>query len=121
MFVIVKRTADSRRQNRLFYKEFRTHHGDTDGAKMMLFFDKKVQDFNENHNDECVKLETTGDGQTIIVICTPLMKRVHSMWKISKEMVFVDSSGNMDCQNCRVFLLLRHSPASALPLGVLIR
>ncbi|XP_071959838.1 uncharacterized protein [Antedon mediterranea] len=105
---------------RVFYKEFRTHYGDTGGAKMMLFLDKKVQDFNENHNDECVKLETTCDGQTVIAICTPLMKRVHSMWKISKEMVFVDSSGNMDRQNCRVFLLLTHSPAGALPLGVLI-
>lgn len=106
--------------DRLFYKEFKRHYGDTGGAKIMLFLDKMVQDFNENQSDQCATIETTSDGQTVITICTPLMKRVHSMWKFNREMVFVDSSGNMDRQNCRVFLLLTHSPAGALPLGVLI-
>ena len=87
---------------------------------MMLFLDQKMKDFNEKQDDVCIKIETTPDGQTIIAICTPLMKRIHSMWKHSKEMVFVDSSGNMDRQNCRVFLFLTHSPAGALPLGVVI-
>ncbi|KAJ8043335.1 hypothetical protein HOLleu_10379 [Holothuria leucospilota] len=86
----------------------------------MLFLEQKMKDFNEKNNTICVKMETTADDQTIIAVCTPLMKRVHSVWKYSKEMVFVDSSGNMDRQNCRVFLFLTHSPAGSLPLGVVV-
>lgn len=62
----------------------------------------------------------TADGQLMIAICTPVMRRVHGMWEYSRELLFVDSSGNMDRQNCRVFLFLTHSPAGALPLGVVI-
>ena len=56
----------------------------------------------------------------VIAICTPLMKRVHQMIKYSGELVFVDAGGNMDRQNTRVFLLLTHSAAGGLPLGVLL-
>ena len=38
----------------------------------------------------------------------------------SAELVFMDASGNMDRQNTRVFLLMTHSAAGGLPLGVLI-
>ena len=65
-------------------------------------------------------MEITPDGQTIIALCTPLMQRVHATWQFSQELVFVDSSGNMDRQECWVFLFLMHSPCGALPLGVVI-
>ena len=42
------------------------------------------------------------------------------MWQFSAEIMFIDSSGGMDRQNYRVFLLLTHSPEGALPLGVII-
>jgi predicted outer membrane lipoprotein len=56
----------------------------------------------------------------IIAICTPLMKRVQRIVKHSGEMVFVDASGSMDRQNMRVFMMLTHSAAGGLPIGVLI-
>ena len=37
-----------------------------------------------------------------------------------REMVFVDSSGNVDRQNCRQFVVLTHSPSGLLPLAVVI-
>ncbi|KAF3836232.1 hypothetical protein F7725_028790 [Dissostichus mawsoni] len=40
--------------------------------------------------------------------------------KHSGELCFIDSSGNMDRENCRVFLLLTHSCAGGLPLGILL-
>ena len=55
----------------------------------------------------------------IIVLGSPLMRRVHSMVPESAEMVFVDSSGNCDQAN-RVFLILTHSAIGGLPLGVMI-
>lgn len=45
---------------------------------------------------------------------------MHRAVKHSAELVFVDASGNMDRYNARVFLLLTHSSAGGLPLGVLI-
>lgn len=53
-------------------------------------------------------------------ICTKLMKRVHQLWSYSSEMVFIDSTGNFDKMQHRVFLLLTHSFAGALPWGVII-
>jgi hypothetical protein len=56
----------------------------------------------------------------VISICTPLMKRIHRLVRGSGELIFVDAGGNMDRQNARVFLMLTHSTAGGLPLGVLI-
>ena len=55
----------------------------------------------------CAAMTTTG----AIAICTTLRRRIHQMWSDSREMVFVDFSGNMDRQNCRVFVVLTHSPS----------
>ncbi|KAM7405756.1 hypothetical protein PAMP_000183 [Pampus punctatissimus] len=49
-----------------------------------------------------------------------LRKKVHQL-KHSGELCFIDSSGNMDKDHCRVFLLLTHSCAGNLPLGILLR
>ena len=59
------------------------------------------------------------DDDFIIVICSPLMERVHSLDKASQT-VFIDSSGNMDRYNCRAFLLTTDSPVGGLPLAVFI-
>lgn len=60
------------------------------------------------------------DGTRIIAICTPLMRRIHEQLKESSELVFMDASGSMDTKNYRVFILLTHSVAGGLPLGVII-
>ena len=72
-----------------------------------------------NNNENFAAMSNTDDA-LIVAVCTPLMKRVHRMVKHSGELVFVDAGGNMDRQNTRVFLLLTHSAAGGLPLGVLL-
>ena len=62
----------------------------------------------------------SSDEVLVVAVCTPMMKRVHRMVKHSAELVFVDASGHMDRQNARVFILLTHSAAGGLPLGILI-
>ena len=81
---------------RLFYSEFKRHYDDTGGEEMLAFLEKMVQEFNDKHNAVCVKVDSTQAAEPLIVICSPLMQRFHSMWRYSKEMVFVNSSGNMD-------------------------
>ena len=80
----------------------------------------KLATYNDDIGCICTKMQTTEDGQTVIAVCTPLIKRVHTTWQFSRELVFVDSSGNMDRQDCRVFIFLTDSPCGALPLGVVI-
>ena len=45
---------------------------------------------------EIIKMDVTSDHQVTLAICTPLMKRILQQVQQSGEMVFVDSSGNMD-------------------------
>jgi hypothetical protein len=45
---------------------------------------------------------------------------VHQQLKHASELVFMDSSGTCDRDNCRIFLLLTHSCAGGLPLGCFI-
>ena len=66
---------------------------------------------------DIVKAIKTKDNQTAIAVCTLLMQRVHQLIKESGKLVFLDA---MDRNNHRVFMLLTHSVAGGLPLGVLI-
>ena len=88
--------------------------------EMYVDLDRKVHQFNDEQGQLCAKMEVTPDQQTIVAICTPLMQRVHESFKSSGEMIFVDSSGNCDRHNSRIFLVLTHSPAGGLPLGMLV-
>ena len=56
----------------------------------------------------------------ILVIVTPLMKRVHKKVQTSSELVFFYLSGGMEEYNLRVFLMVTHTPIGALPLGIVI-
>ena len=74
----------------------------------------------QESTDENFIAITESNKAIVIAVCTPLMKRVHRMIKHSSEMVFFDSGGHMDRENTRVFLLLTHSAAGGLPIGVLM-
>ena len=56
----------------------------------------------------------------VVAVVTPLMRRVSQLWPRAGEMLFIDSSGNMDRSDSRLFLLLTHSPVGALPVGAII-
>lgn len=76
-----------------------------------------VDEYNESCGSICAKLSTEG-SDIALAICSPLMKRVHEYLRSSGEVVFVDSSGNMDFEGTRVFLFNTASVAGGLPLGV---
>lgn len=58
---------------------------------------EKLQELLEVYNKEqcetCARMESTADGQTVIALCTPVMKRIHRLESHSGDMLFVDSSG----------------------------
>ncbi|XP_072168858.1 uncharacterized protein [Diadema setosum] len=107
---------------RLYAKIFRKRYGAASGDEMYVELERKVHEFNEEQGQLCAKIEVTPESQTIVAICTPLMKRVHENIKNSGEMIFVDSSGNCDRHDSRIFvvIVLTHSCAGDLPLGMII-
>nr|XP_054753693.1 uncharacterized protein LOC129259425 [Lytechinus pictus] len=106
---------------RLYYKIFQRAYGSSDGADMIASVEEKViAKYNAEAGMTCAKMERTSNEDLIIAICTPLMQRVHSMIGHSSELVFIDSTGNVDRHGSRIFLLLTHSSSGGLPLGVII-
>ena len=105
--------------SRLYQSVSRAEYGPQNGPSMLEALARQVEDYNIECADICAKMVTSTSGDLLLAICSPLMKRVHKM-KHSGELCFIDSSGNMDRENCRVFLLLTHSCAGGLPLGILI-
>ncbi|KAL1246500.1 hypothetical protein QQF64_034634 [Cirrhinus molitorella] len=86
---------------------------------MLAALERQVESYNTACSDTCAKLKISSTGTPLVTICSPLMKRTHSLSN-SGEICFMDSSGNMDRENCRVFLLLIHACAGGLPLGIVI-
>lgn len=60
------------------------------------------------------------EGNPVIVICILLTKRIHSTWKYYKELMFIDSTGYFDRNQHCVFIMITHSFAEGLLLGILI-
>lgn len=79
---------------RLYYKIFNRAYGSSDGPEMIAAIDDKIIDkYNVEAGSTCAKMTKTSTGELIIAICTPMMKRVHSMVAHSSELVFIDSTG----------------------------
>ena len=105
---------------RLFYKVFSSHNEGSSAFKMVTFLEQNIKRYNAEHDGTYVVMKTTDDVQTVVAMCTPLMRRVHRLWNCSRHLMFIDSSRSMGRHNCRAFLLLTYSPAGTLPLGVVI-
>ena len=86
---------------------------------MLAALQNQVESYINKCQDRCAIMATSSQGAPLVALCSPLMKKVHQL-KHSGELCFIDSSGNMDREGCRVFLLLTHSCAGGLPLGILI-
>ncbi|XP_052130785.1 uncharacterized protein LOC127751360 [Frankliniella occidentalis] len=56
----------------------------------------------------------------LFAVCSPMMKRILTHHKAAAEIMFIDSSGNMDNNNARVFVMVAPSPVCGLPEGLLI-
>lgn len=105
---------------KLFKKLSVEQYGPQCGIAMIDALKKFCDDYNKECNSICAKVEIVDNEHLVVALCTPLMSRVHKLIKSSAEMMFMDSSGSMDFLNCRVFLMLTHSVAGGLPLGILV-
>ena len=67
-----------------------------------------------------IAYEELENGDSVIAVCTPLMKRVHRLVPQSADVVVVDMGQPVDKRRrCRIVVLTTSSSAGGLPLGVL--
>ena len=71
-----------------------------------------------------MKMAVTDESKIAVVLCTPLMQRVHTLVKESGDLCYVmmESSSRdvKERKHCHITLLLTHSCIGSLPLGALI-
>ncbi|XP_066923705.1 uncharacterized protein [Clytia hemisphaerica] len=109
--------------NSLYIKFCKEKFGGKNGADMFEKLKERINQFEENMDGIKVAYQLYNEDENsalILAILTPLMIRVHRMVRESSEIVFIDSTSNLDEHNLRFFLLVTHSVAGALPLGIII-
>ena len=117
---IIPRKPDFNRLYSLFTKE---KYGASNLESMYEKLEEKINYLKEQSEDYSFLLQKYNQENNepfILVVVTPLMKRVHQMVPNSKDLVFCDSSSNMEEFNLRVFMMVTHSVCGALPLGIII-
>lgn len=80
---------------------------------------KSIDDYN-TQCDQCCALVNINNKAVVVTICTPYMKGIHKKLNWSSEVMFVDSSGNMDRHSVRAYLLLCPSVLGIVPIGVIL-
>ena len=94
-------------------------YGEKSEKGMLENLHKNIDGYNNKFGQNCVQ-SGSWNNSSVIAICTPVMQRVHQMCPNSAELVFMDSSGCLDKDNHRLFILMTHSAAGGLPLGCFI-
>uniref|UniRef100_A0A1A8L8P5 Si:dkey-75a21.2 n=1 Tax=Nothobranchius pienaari TaxID=704102 RepID=A0A1A8L8P5_9TELE len=104
---------------RLYNSIFKKTYVAASGDSVIQDLQERLVVYNNEQRETCGLMELTADGQIVVAFCTPLMKRIHRLARHSGEIVVIDSSGYCG-KNSRAFLLLTHSAAGGLPLGVIV-
>lgn len=103
----------------LYTKEFEREYGPMN-SRDYNFLITKLSEYNEACGETPSASWEVSENECIIAICTPLMRRAHRLTPEASEVVFIDSSGTVDRDGHRIFLLLTHNESGGIPLGVII-
>lgn len=104
----------------LYYNVFKQNYGASDGINMIASLQNFISSYNDDVKDNCSTLKCLEDNNFVVVIVSPLMKRILKTLATTSEIVFIDSSGNVDRYGCRVFLLIVNTCAGGFPIGIII-
>ena len=100
----------------LLSTSFASEFGPSAGDAMAKHLEKIVSDYNTGGN-KAVMIHCQND--IIVAVFSTLMQRISGL-STASQICFLDSSGNMDRFNCRVFLLMIDTVVGGLPVGVLV-
>ncbi|GFU58799.1 SWIM-type domain-containing protein [Trichonephila clavipes] len=106
---------------RLYYKHFGKDYAASSKKDVINLLNTKILDYNSDIGELCVCIGLSGTDYAIAV-CTPLMKRAHSLVE-SGSMVYIEaceSPGNKERSEHYVLLMLAHTAAGGAPLGAIL-
>lgn len=98
----------------LWKVNFANKFGPRNENEMLSFLEQNLTNSDVSHKID--KLEE----HYIVALCTPIMQRVGKSVLQSSEIIFVDSTGNCDVDNHKVYFFATQSPIGGLPLGCLV-
>lgn len=101
----------------LWRKHFRTNFGEKSGEGMLKQLEINLKEAHEN--DGVLYGITTLENDYAVALCTPLMQRALKLPTVN-EIMLVDSSGNCDVQNHKIYFFIIQTPAGGLPIGSII-
>ncbi|KAK3907353.1 PKS-NRPS hybrid synthetase [Frankliniella fusca] len=78
-----------------------------------------IDEYNLKCSSQCADIWVDNDD-IVVVVCSPLMKRVPQLLNSSSGMVIMDFSGNMDRYDTMAGFLTAPSLAGGLPLGLIM-
>lgn len=74
---------------------FKKCYGENYGVGMIEKLKSAIDEYNEVSGQICANMHQK-ENDLLVVICSPMMQRVHENWRSSGEIVFLDFSGGMD-------------------------
>lgn len=104
----------------IYYKMFKKPFGASHGNNMMISLKNAVDEYNKDCDSKFALIEVLEDGNFVISIVSPLMKRISAGFEESGEILFIDSTGNIDRFGCKVFLIYTNSCAGGMIVGTII-
>lgn len=101
----------------LWRKNFKGNFGEKTGEGMMKQLEANL---NEAQKNEGILYGITRiEDNYAVALCTPLMQRTLKLPTVN-ELLLVDSSGNCDSQNHKIYFFIIQTPAGGLPIGCII-
>ena len=117
-FAAVAKTSINPKPSFVYYlwkqwrqQQFGSYHGEN------MF--SSIADYASKNEEITIKLEQF-QSSFICVVITPLMQRVHKLLKTASEIVFVDSTSNLDQTQSSLTILLCAAPIGAITLGAIV-
>lgn len=101
----------------LWRKNFKENFGEKTGDGMMKQLEKNLNE--AQNNDGVLYGITRTENNYAIALCTPLMQRTLKL-PTANELLLVDSSGNCDSQNHKIYFFIIQTPAGGLPVGCIL-
>lgn len=108
--------------HKLFEKVFSKSYGAISGEEMFLNLSNMLSKYVKDNDGKAIAtLKRSKDlNHYFVIICTPMMLRVHERIHQSGEVVMLDAAGGVDKQRHRVYFFVTPCVVGGLPLGLII-
>lgn len=104
--------------HKLFEKEFISEYGSFIDENFE-FLQKYLDVYTSISEGSAKFFKTSDDEHYFVVICSPIMQKVHNMVKQASDLVLVHASGGMDKQRLRTYVFVNPAAAGVCHWGLL--